>query len=81
MKLLSEEEPNENEEEPIEIDEEAERLEEERVKQEREHIKKIGLEGKSKKAFSVLTSVDHEKEEERQKKLREKKFIGFDNES
>ncbi|MHA1378004.1 MAG: hypothetical protein ACTSRG_06445 [Candidatus Helarchaeota archaeon] len=60
-----------------ENNEESETLEKQRVQEEREKIKQLGLEDKSKDAFSILTSVDKEKEDEHQKKLREKKFIGF----
>ena len=66
-----------SEKEPDFTDEESEKIEEQRVKEEREKLKKLGLEEKSKDAFSVLTDVEKNKEEERQKKLREKKFVGF----
>lgn len=67
MSFLSEEEANEEDEE----------LEAKRVQEEREKIKQMGLEDKSKDAFSVLTNVNKEKEDEHHKKLRDKKFVGF----
>ncbi len=74
MRFLSEEE---EEEEEYETSEEEKQLEIQRVQEEREKIKKMGLEDKSKDAFSLLTNVDKKKEEDHQKKLREKKFVGF----
>lgn len=66
-----------SEKEPDITNDESEKIEEQRVKEERERIKKLGLETKSKNAFSILTDVDKDKEEERQKKLRKTKFVGF----
>ncbi|NVM04428.1 MAG: hypothetical protein HWN67_19045 [Candidatus Helarchaeota archaeon] len=66
-----------SEEKSNEIDEEGEKVELKRVKEEREKIKKMGLEEKSKKSFSVLSNVNTEKEREHHKKRREKKFVGF----
>ncbi|MHA1300612.1 MAG: hypothetical protein ACTSO9_14440 [Candidatus Helarchaeota archaeon] len=65
---MSEEKTNEAEDNEVEA---------KRVQEEREKLKEMGLEDKSKDAFSILTNVDKEKEESHHKKLRDKKFVGF----